>query len=74
MRAGLLDHYYDGCIGMLPTPDRKNSFNFTVPFTPSTHSGLLYKPGNHLTDQQAHNVTGKKIGKSNTIIPVLRTT
>ena len=59
---GLMDHYYDGCIGNLPTPDRLNSFNFTLPFAPDVGCGLLYKPGTQLTSEEAHNVTDKRIG------------
>ncbi len=57
---GLMDHYYDGCIGFLPTPDRLNSFNFTLPYTPSLHAALFWKEG---SEGDHHDVTGKKVGE-----------
>ncbi len=58
--SGLMDHYYDGCIGFLPTPDRLNSFNFTEPYTPNFHAALFWKEG---SEGDHHDVTGKKVGE-----------
>ena len=57
---GLLDHFYDGCMGYWQSTARKNSFNFTLPFLPNVRASLHYKAGE--TIENATAVTGKKIG------------
>ena len=57
---GLLDHFYDGCMGYWQSTARKNSFNFTLPFLPNVRASLHYKAGE--TIENATTVTGKKIG------------
>ena len=57
---GLLDHFYDGCIGYWQSAARRNSFNFSLPFMPNVRASLHYKAGE--TVENATTVTGKKIG------------
>lgn len=56
---GLLDEYYDGCLGLYPTVERKNSFNFTEPYTASLRAVLVFRQGELPADK---NIAGKTIG------------
>lgn len=56
---GLLDQWYDGCIGLSPTPERLNSFNFTASHTPNVKAGLYFRNGEAPAKNDLH---GKKIG------------
>jgi len=40
---GLMAGWYDGCLGMLPTTERKNSFEFSDAFTQNMKAALYYK-------------------------------
>jgi len=56
---GLLDEYYDGCLGLYPTAERKNSFNFTLPYTTSLRAVLVFRKGEVPADK---NIASKTIG------------
>merc|ERR1711976_600455 len=58
--VGLLDQWYDACMGLYPTPQRMNAFNFSVPFTENIRAALHYRLDSNPDDPD--NVTGKKIG------------
>ena len=53
--------WYDGCVGLTPSPERLNSFNFSLAYTPNTEATLFYREGQDQADMQ--NITGKRIGK-----------
>ena len=61
--SGMLDGWYDGCLGMLPSPDRLNTFNFTMAFTPNVKAALHWREGEDMGDKK--NLTKRKIGKVN---------
>ena len=58
---GLLDNYYDACMGWLKTPQRTNSFNFTKMFTPASDIAIVINEKYFKGDQ--HNLTGRTAGK-----------
>ncbi|CAH1789007.1 unnamed protein product, partial [Owenia fusiformis] len=43
---GLLDGWYDACVGWWPYPRRRNSFNFTIAFTKVDRANVYYLEGN----------------------------
>ena len=57
---GLLDGWYDGCLGLAPTPERLNSFNFTRSHAPNIKGALHFRSGEVPAEKDLH---GKKIGK-----------
>ena len=57
---GLLDHWFDGCLGLAPTPERLNSFNFTLSHAQNTKSALHFRAGEVPAEKDLH---GKKVGK-----------
>ena len=58
--TGLLAGYYDACIGLVPTQERFNAFNFTISFAENKEVGLYYLKG---TEGDLNDLTGKKMGK-----------
>ncbi|KAI0226235.1 hypothetical protein LSAT2_023120 [Lamellibrachia satsuma] len=58
--TALLAGWYDACVGLLPSPERLNSFNFTLPFTPNTRAALHYRRAR--IEGSAKNLTGRKLG------------
>ncbi len=56
-----MDHYYDGCMGYFPSPERLNSFNFTKPYGPNINTALFWKEG---SEGNHTDVMGKKVGES----------
>ena len=58
--TGLLAGYYDACIGLIPTQERFNAFNFTISFTENQEVAVYYKKG---AEGDLNDLTGKKIGK-----------
>ena len=55
-----MDHYYDGCLGYWQSAARRNSFNFSLPFTTDVKASLHFKAGDKI--ENPTQVTGKKIG------------
>ena len=55
-----MDGYYDGCLGYWQSTARRNSFNFSLPFTRDVKASLHFKAGEKVADPST--VTGKKIG------------
>ena len=51
---------YDGCVGLFPTPERQNSFDFTHDWTRQYDGALYFKKGK--SKQEAADLTGRKIG------------
>ena len=62
MAKALLAGWYDACVGLLPSPERLNSFNFTLPFTPNTRAALHYRYAR--IEGSAKNLTGRKLGEN----------
>ncbi len=54
--------WYDACVSMFPSPERINSFNFSMPFTPQIHASLHYRAGETIEDPA--NIIDKTIGMS----------
>ena len=55
-----MDGYYDACLGYWQSAPRRNSFNFSLPFTTDVTASLHYKAGDKI--ENPTQVTGKKIG------------
>ena len=60
---GLLAGWYDACVGVYPTPERLNSFNFSTAFSSNFHMTLHYKKGGS-AEGHALDLTGRKVGRS----------
>ena len=58
--AGLLAGYYDACMGLVPTQERFNAFNFTISYAESKEVSLYYLKG---AEGDLNDLTGKKIGE-----------
>lgn len=54
-----MDGWYDGCVGLSPTPERLNSFNFTSSHSPNVKAGLFFRTGEVPEKNDLH---GKKVG------------
>jgi hypothetical protein len=63
LSQGLLDGWYDGCLGLAPTPERLNSFNFTLSHAPNIKGALFFRAGEVPAQKDLH---GKKIGEMST--------
>ena len=61
MPEALLAGLYDACLGLLPSPERLNSFNFTLPFKPNARVALYYLKD--WTGGDVKNLTGRKLGE-----------
>merc|ERR1712141_224359 len=59
---GLMAGWFDGCFGMFPTVERKNSFDFTHSFTENMKVSLYYKKEAGLMEEDDHELEGHKIG------------
>jgi ABC-type amino acid transport substrate-binding protein len=59
---GLMGGWYDGCVGLYPTAERQNSFDFSKAWSTKYGGALYYRRGRDGKNRAADDLTGKKIG------------